>query len=335
MLADCHPEVSGQDLPNCHPEVSGQDLSNYPLPTIMKLAVIDCGTNTFHLLVVDVQPNRQFEQVFKQRQYVRLGQEGLDYIGTAPFQRGVDCIAFFKEKMAELGVERYRAFGTEALRRASNGPAFLEAVRDNSGVEIQLISGDEEARLIHLGVKQAVPFIEGKTLIMDIGGGSVEFIVASEDQVFWAQSFPIGVQVLFSRFQKSDPILPEEVAAIHQHFDEILAPLHTVLHQHETPWLTGASGSFEVVEDMLLRERQHPTHAIVSTPDFYKIHDQIIPANLQQRLQMPGLPPERVELIAVAFVLMDYVVKKAGIQQIVTSAYAMKEGMLLEMAGGR
>jgi exopolyphosphatase / guanosine-5'-triphosphate,3'-diphosphate pyrophosphatase len=301
----------------------------------MKLAVIDCGTNTFHLLVVEVKPDRQFRQVYKQRQYVRLGQEGLDHIGAAPFHRGIDCIAFFKEKMADLGVERYRAFGTEALRRADNGPAFVEAVRDSSGVEIHLISGDEEARLIHLGVKQAVPFIEGKTLVMDIGGGSVEFIVASEDEVFWAQSFPIGVQVLFSRFQKSDPILPKEIAAIHQHFDEILEPLHAMLRQHETPWLTGASGSFEVVEDMLTRAREHPLHAIISLEEFYPIHEKIIHANFDERMNMPGLPPERVELIAVAFVLMDYVVKKAGIQQIVTSAYAMKEGMLLEMAGGR
>lgn len=301
----------------------------------MKLAVIDCGTNTFHLLVVDMQAGQRFVQVFKQRQYVRLGQEGLDHIGAAPFQRGVDCITVFKEKMEELGVEHYRAFGTEALRRADNGQEFVEAVKASSGVEIQLITGGEEARLIHLGVKQAVPFFEGKTLIMDIGGGSVEFIIASEDEVFWAQSFPIGVQVLFSRFQKNDPILPDEIAAIHDYFDEILTPLHAALRRHETPLLTGASGSFEVVEDMLKREREHPLHAIISLEEFYPIHEKILSANLDQRMNMPGLPPERVELIAVAFVLMDYVIKKAGIRQIVTSAYAMKEGMLLEMAGGR
>ncbi len=297
----------------------------------MKLAVIDCGTNTFHLLVVEVQPGRQFKQVFKQRQYVRLGQEGLEHIGELPFQRGIECIAYFKEKIVELGVEHCRAFGTEALRRADNGTAFVEAVKTTSGVEIQLISGDEEARLIHLGVKQAVPYFEGKTLIMDIGGGSVEFIIASEEEVFWAQSFPIGVQVLFSRFQKNDPILPEEIAAIHRHFDEMLAPLHTALRQHETPLLTGASGSFEVVEDMLDRARKQLLYAVISTEAFYRIHEKIIAANYEKRMKMPGLPPERVELIAVAFVLMDYVVKRAGIQKIITSAYAMKEGMLLEM----
>ncbi|MCC6725660.1 MAG: hypothetical protein IT258_14220 [Saprospiraceae bacterium] len=297
----------------------------------MRLAVIDCGTNTFHLLVVEMQADGRFEQVFKQRQYVRLGQEGLDHIGATPFQRGIDCIAVFKEKMEELDVVRYRAFGTEALRRADNGSDFVAAVKASSGVDIQLITGSEEARLIHLGVKQAVPFFKGKTLIMDIGGGSVEFIIASEAEVFWAQSFPIGVQVLFSRFQKNDPILPAEIEAIHAHLAEVLAPLHTALRQHQTPLLTGASGSFEVVEDMLAREREHPLFAIISLDEFYPIHTSIITASFDERMKMPGLPPERVELIAVAFVLMDYVVKNAGIQQIVTSAYAMKEGMLLEM----
>ena len=297
----------------------------------MRLAVIDCGTNTFHLLVVDMRPDKTFEQVYKQRQYVRLGQEGHDRIGEAPFQRGVDCIAIFKEKMWELGVVKYRAFGTEALRRASNGPDFIAAVLAISGVEIQMISGDEEARLIHLGVKQAVPVIKGKTLIMDIGGGSVEFIIASEEEVYWAQSFPVGVQVLFTRFHKSDPISPDEVGHILTHLDEVLAPLRAVLFQHETPLLTGASGSFEVVVDMLVRKKPRPLYTSVSKENFYKIHEKIIAANYDTRLLMPGLPKERVEMIVAAFVLMDYIVQRAGIRKIITSVYALKEGMLLEM----
>ncbi|MCF8247501.1 MAG: hypothetical protein K9J37_20930 [Saprospiraceae bacterium] len=299
----------------------------------MRLAVIDCGTNTFHLLVVDGQPDGTFKQVYRLREYVRLGQEGLDHIGTAPFQRGVDCIVFFKKIMQELGVDNHRAFGTEALRRADNGPGFVEAVHSASGVEIQLISGDEEARLIHLGVKQAVPVFEGKILIMDIGGGSVEFIIASEEEVFWAQSFPIGVQVLFSRFHKNDPMNADEMVAIQQYLDEMLEPLHTALRQHKTPQLIGASGSFEVVEDMLIRQKQHPLYSVFSKEDFYQIHEKIIGADYQTRLKLPGLPPERVELIVVAFVLMDYIVLRAGVEKIVTSAYAMKEGMLLEMGG--
>lgn len=297
----------------------------------MRLAVIDCGTNTFHLLIVELQPDGSFKQIYRNREYVRLGQEGLDHIGDGPFQRGLDTIKLFDKIMRELGVSKHRAFGTEALRRADNGPDFVKAVRELTQVEIQLISGDEEARLIHLGVKQAVPVFEGKTLIMDIGGGSVEFIIASEEEVFWAQSFPIGVQVLFSRFHQNDPIGPAELQAIHQFLDELLAPLHTVLRQHQPHTLTGASGSFEAVEDMLVRQRQNPLYSVITLEDFYKIHRQILAADYDTRLKMPGLPKERVELIVVAFVLMDYILRLAGSQEIITSAYAMKEGMLLDM----
>lgn len=297
----------------------------------MRLAVIDCGTNTFHLLIVELQPDGSFKQLYRNREYVRLGQEGLDHIGDAPFHRGLDCIRLFDKIMRELGVEKHRAFGTEALRRADNGADFVQAVRDLTQVEIQLISGDEEARLIHLGVKQAVPVFEGKTLIMDIGGGSVEFIVASEEEVFWAQSFPIGVQVLFSRFHKNDPISPAELDTIHRFLDEMLAPLHTVLRQHQPHTLTGASGSFEAVEDMLVRQRRNPLFSIITLEDFYKIYRKILTADYDTRLKMPGLPKERVELIVVAFVLMDYIIRLADSQEIITSAYAMKEGMLLDM----
>lgn len=297
----------------------------------MRLAIIDCGTNTFHLLVVETQPDGSFAVVFKERNYVRLGQEGLDRIGNAPFQRGIECLAVFKEKMAALGVEKSRVFGTEALRRASNGQDFVQAVKAATGIEIQLISGSEEARLIHLGVMQAVPPFMGKALVMDIGGGSAEFIIASEEEVFWAQSFPVGVQVLFSGFQKNDPISTGDLVAINLHLEAVLKPLSEALKAHETPLLLGASGSFEVVEGMLVERKHHPLYSIVPVDQYYQLHGKMQASSLSERISMPNLPPERAELIVVAFILIDFVIRKAGIRQIITSAYAMKEGMLLEM----
>lgn len=297
----------------------------------MRLGIIDCGTNTFHLLVAEIQPNGQIDVLFKERSYVRLGQEGLDHIGEVPFQRGIECIGVFKEKMAEHGVERSKVFGTEALRRASNGEEFVRAVEAATGIHIHLISGEEEARLIHLGVMQAVPPFMGKALVMDIGGGSVEFIIASEEQVFWAQSFPVGVQVLFSGYQKHDPISTGDLAAIEWHLSEVLKPLVEELKHHETPLLLGASGSFEVVEGMLVERKHHPLYSIVPVDHYYHLHGKMLSTSMADRRRMQGLPPERAELIVVAFLLIDFIVRKAGIRQIITSAYAMKEGILLEM----
>jgi exopolyphosphatase/guanosine-5'-triphosphate,3'-diphosphate pyrophosphatase len=297
----------------------------------MRLGVIDCGTNTFHLLIAETSPGGGFDIIYKERQYVRLGQEGLVKIGAAPFQRGLACIQSFQKTMEEKGVSKYKAFGTEALRKAGNGQEFIEAVYEATGIRIEVITGNEEARLIHLGVMQAVPPFLGKGLIMDIGGGSVEFIICSESEVFWAQSFPVGVQVLFSSFQKNDPISAGDLAAIEWHLEEMLQPLIKALYHHQTPLLLGASGSFEVVEGMLIQQKHHPLFSIVPVDDYYFLHGKILSTSLEERRRMPKLPPERVELIVVAFVLMDFVIRKAGIRQIVTSAYAMKEGILKEM----
>lgn len=301
----------------------------------MRLGVIDCGTNTFHLLIADVLPNGAFNIVYKERQYVRLGQEGLGKIGNAAFERGIACIRSFKKIMEDMGVAKFKIFGTDALRKASNGAEFIKAVHEATGIRIEMISGDEEARLIHLGVMQAVPPFLGKGLIMDIGGGSVEFIICSESEVFWAQSFPVGVQVLYSNFQKNDPISAGDLAAIEWHLEEVLKPLDSALRNHETPLLLGASGSFEVVEDMLVQRKHHPLFSIVPIDNYYFLHGKIVGASLQERRLMPKLPPERVELIVVAFILMDFVIRKAGVRQIITSAYAMKEGILREMIKGR
>jgi exopolyphosphatase/guanosine-5'-triphosphate,3'-diphosphate pyrophosphatase len=297
----------------------------------MRLGVIDCGTNTFHVLIVEVQPDGAFLTLLRERNYVRLGQDGLGRIGEAPFARGVECLRRFRQILSDHGVQKIKAFGTEALRRASNGHEFIVAAKEASGIDIQLITGDEEARLIHLGVMQAVPPFDGKGLIMDIGGGSVEFIIASEQEVFWAQSFPIGVQVLFSGFQKNDPISTGDLLALEYYLEQTLQPLFEILHHHETPLLLGASGSFEVVEDMLLDKKPHPLYSVLPASDYYKLHGVMLASSLTERYRMPKLPAERAELIVVAFVLIDFIIRKAGIRQIITSAYAMKEGILHEM----
>ncbi len=298
----------------------------------MRLGVIDCGTNTFHLLIAEVLPGGgAFSIAYKERRYILLGEEGLGRIGEAAFERGVSCIQSFKKTMSEMGVSRLKAFGTEALRRASNGNDFIKAVQLATGIQIELISGDEEARLIHLGVMQAVPPFLGKGLIMDIGGGSVEFIICNQSDVFWAHSFPVGVQVLFSNFQKNDPISAGDLAAIEWHLEETLKPLTEALKEHKTPLLLGASGSFEVVEDMLVKQKHHPLFSIIPVDDYYFLHGKIITSSAEERRQMPNLPPERVQLIVAAFALIDFVIRKAGIRQIVISAYAMKEGALREI----
>jgi exopolyphosphatase/guanosine-5'-triphosphate,3'-diphosphate pyrophosphatase len=297
----------------------------------MRLGVIDCGTNTFHLLISEISRNEEFKTLYRERVFVRLGEKGIETIGNEPFHRGKECLRNFKSKIEELRVENYTAYGTEALRRASNGQQFVEQVQRETGIEIQIISGEEEARFIHLGVMQAIPPYSGNGLVMDIGGGSVEFILASQEKISYAQSFPIGVQVLFSNFQKNDPISTGDLLALEYHLEEKLQPLFTSLHGIETPLLIGASGSFEVVDSMLTVNKSHPLYSIINVEDFNSLYYKVQKTNLAQRLTMRNLQPERAELIVVAFMLINFIIRKAGIRQIITSAYSMKEGIMREM----
>ncbi len=299
----------------------------------MRLGVIDCGTNTFHLLVASPGEDKAFVTHYRERQYVRLGEDGISTIGREPMARGIKCLKHFKNELDRIGVNQVKAYGTEALRQASNGMYFINTVYEETGLQIQLITGDEEARLIHLGVMQAVPAFDGKALIMDVGGGSVELIIADESKVFWAQSFPIGVQVLFSEFQRNDPLSQGDLFALQQHLDQILQPLRQALQAHQTPLLLGASGSFEVIEDMLVKRKPHPLYSLVPVSDYYQLHSKVLASSTAERLQMPNLPAERAELMAVAFVLVDFVIRLAGIHQIIPSAYSMKEGILKESLG--
>lgn len=303
----------------------------------MRCAVIDLGTNTFHLLIAEHHTGQAWQTILKQRRYIKLAEDGIHRIGPAAFARGLEALRGYKQELEAAGVppDRVRAMGTAALRTASNAADFIEQVRRETGIRTEVISGDREAELIYKGVRQAVPFPEqGRMLIMDIGGGSVEFILADQEQVFWQKSFPIGVAVLHRHFQHSDPIAPEEVAAESRFLEETLAELWQALERWPARALIGASGTFDVIDNFLLDPATKPLlYGQTSRAAFEPLCEKFIYSTLAERRAMPLLAPERVELIVVAVVLIRVVLEKAGLNEIYTSTYAMKEGLLEELAG--
>jgi exopolyphosphatase/guanosine-5'-triphosphate,3'-diphosphate pyrophosphatase len=168
-------------------------------------------------------------------------------------------------------------------------------------------------------------------MIMDIGGGSVEFIIADQEQVHWAQSFPIGVAVLYKRFHQTDPISSQQKIDLYHFLDQTLKPLKTALKEHPVQELVGASGTFDVLENMVTEKKPCPHCAEIDTDRLRLVTGYIVASDLATRTAMDKMPPERADLIVVALLLIDYVCKLAGIQKIYVSAYAMKEGMIAEM----
>jgi exopolyphosphatase/guanosine-5'-triphosphate,3'-diphosphate pyrophosphatase len=303
----------------------------------MPIAVLDLGTNTFHLLIVESDGQGGWKILVKNKIYVKLAEDGIHRIGEAPFERGLNALRIFRTQLDEAGVppENIRAFGTAALRTAENAPDFLEQVLEIAHIRPQSITGDREAALIHRGVKQAVPFPDQRVLIMDIGGGSVEFIIADRDQVYWQKSFPVGVAVLFRRFHLSDPISTQEVQDLLEYLETALDDLWKALEQFPCPTLIGASGTFDVIDLFLLNPSTKPNlYGYISLQAFDPLREMLIRSTLAQRKAMPLLPDERVEMVVVAMVLIQYVLQRSRIREIYTSSYAMKEGMLAEMLEG-
>jgi exopolyphosphatase / guanosine-5'-triphosphate,3'-diphosphate pyrophosphatase len=300
----------------------------------MRIAVLDLGTNTFHLLIVERDQQDKWQVLVKNKIYVKLAEEGIQRIGAGPYARGLNALRQFRAQLDEAGVlpEHIRAFGTAALRTAENAPDFLKEAWDIARIRPESISGDREAALIYKGVRQAVPFPEHRVLIMDIGGGSVEFIIADREQLLWQKSFPIGVAVLFRAFHRSDPIAPGEIHQLQQFLEQALGDLWQALAQYPCPTLIGASGTFDVIDIFLLDPASKPElYGHLEISDFEPLRELLTRSTLAERQAMAQLPNERVEMVVVAMVLIQYVLQRGGIRDIYTSAYAMKEGMLAEI----
>ncbi len=298
-----------------------------------RYAAIDLGTNTFHLLIAEEAPSARIREIFRERHFVKLAEEGIEIIGQAPYQRGMETMQHFRRVLAahDVPVERVRVFGTAALRTAANGQAFIREVLESTGIEIRLITGDREAELIYKGVVMAVPPAEERMLIMDIGGGSVEFIIADMQGVQWARSFPVGVAVLYKHFHRHEPILQDEIEAIRRFLEGHLAPLREALLLFPSYRLVGASGTFDVLQFFLGEQRVHSLNATIPAEKFFPFYRQLVNMTDEQRRLMKGMPSDRVDMIVVALILIEVILGMAGIREITVSAYAMKEGMLYEM----
>src|SRR6478735_3758498 len=153
-----------------------------------RVAIIDMGTNTFHLLIADSEAGRS-RIIYQDRLVTKIGMGGINegVITEAGIDRAITALKTFKEIIDQNQVDQISAFGTSAIRNAKNGPEIIRQIKD-LGIDARIISGDEEAQLIYYGVRSAMNPGMDKSLIMDIGGGSVEFIIADQKEIFWKQS---------------------------------------------------------------------------------------------------------------------------------------------------
>lgn len=299
----------------------------------MKKAFIDLGTNTFHLLIVEVITNNIH---FKASIATQLGKGGINsqLITPEAIERAMKVLNDFKSKIDEFEVAKENVFATatSAVRNANNRTEFTERVLKETSIDIQVISGDEEATLIYEGVRQAVEITE-PSLIVDIGGGSVEFIIANSSGILWKQSFEIGGQRLMELFMKSDPISFKAVERLNNYLLENLIPLANAIHQYHPKVLVGSSGSFDTLNAIhWMKEFKHlPKDKIgfdYPISAFKEAYELLVYRNRAERIEIPGMIELRVDMIVVAVCLIRFLIETYKIEEMKVSNYALKEGLM-------
>jgi exopolyphosphatase/guanosine-5'-triphosphate,3'-diphosphate pyrophosphatase len=302
------------------------------------VAVIDLGTNTFHILIAEITPNRSYQITERLRLPVMIGKGGINQglITEAGQERALAALRQFADLIEERGIKRVRATATSAFRNARNGVEFGQRIQKETGIAVEIIDGQREAEYIFRGVQEALSLDETPVLIMDIGGGSVEFILSSNRQIRWKQSFEIGAQRLLDRFDIQDPISEANRHELTAYFHETLADLLGAGKRWNPMTLVGASGTFETLCDIHAHRHQlavedEACELPMSADSFSDILQELLAKNRTERLAMSGMVEMRVDMIVVAAWLIQFVLDTLTIKELRVSAYALKEGVLQDL----
>jgi exopolyphosphatase/guanosine-5'-triphosphate,3'-diphosphate pyrophosphatase len=302
----------------------------------MRLAAIDIGTNSIHMIVVKVRPDLSFEIIDREKDMVRLGAGGLDGRSITPtaMAAALQTLAKFRRLAESHQVDEIVAAATSATREAENGGDFIAEVARATGIQIKVISGTEEARLIHMAAGYGVDIGASTAVVVDIGGGSVEVTLGSATQMTLGRSFKVGVIRLTERFVKSDPLsgrderrlvkhLTDEMGAyleqvVERGFDRVIGTSGTILSLG-TVAIAGESTALEE-----LRNRR------VSAKALHKLRKKLTSLSLEERLAVPGLDPRRADLAVAGSVLFDTIVKRLGAAEFTLCDLALREGLVLD-----
>ncbi len=298
----------------------------------MHIAIVDLGTNTFSLLIVDVQATTGYKILHYAKEPVKLGEGGITIgkIAPAAFQRGLYAMQHLNEIIRKEKVDTIKAIATSAVREASNKNEFLAEIKKLTNIDVDVISGDEEAELIYYGNRMAVDLADETCLIMDIGGGSNEFIIANSTTVFWKQSFKLGVARLLEMFNPEDPIGDFTLQSILNYLEKELQPLLTEIKKHPVKRLVGSAGVFESVLHMIGKEDIviNKTSYDIDIKDYFSISHKTIHSTAEERADMKGLIPMRRDMIVLSFILIDFILDNTQVEHISLSTYSLKEGAI-------
>src|SRR5262245_64748219 len=303
----------------------------------MRIAAIDIGTNSVHMIVVRVRTDLSFEVIDREKVMVRLGAGGLDgkALTTEAMNAALQALSKFKRLAESHRVDEILAAATSATREARNGGEFLARVERETGIRPRVITGTEEARLIHQAAVYGVDVGTARAVVIDVGGGSTEITLGNATAIQAARSFKIGVIRLTERFVQSDPLSGRDERKLSKHilseigrhcdqittigFDRVIGTSGTILSLGAVA-ATAARGT----SPNELRNLR------VSAKQVRKLRKEIVALGPEQRLSVPGLDPRRADLVVAGAVLLDTILRRLGAEELTLCDLALREGLVLD-----
>ena len=301
----------------------------------MRLAAIDTGTNSIHMIVVRVRPDLSFEIIDREKDMVRLGAGGLDGRSITPtaMAAALQTLAKFKRVAESHKVDEIVAGATSATREADNGGDFIAEVERLTGIRIKVISGTEEARLIHLAAGYGVDIGGSTGVVIDIGGGSVEVTLGTARQMTLGRSFKVGVIRLTERFVKSDPLSGRDEHRLVKHLNREMGDYLDQVAQRGYDRVIGTSGT--ILSLGSLAAQQHVSaeelrNLRVPAKALHRLRKKLTSLTLEERLAVPGLDPRRADLSVAGSVLLDTIIRRLNADEFTLCDLALREGLVLD-----
>lgn len=306
----------------------------------MRVGAIDCGTNSIRLLIADVQGAGPLRDVVRQMRIVRLG-EGVDRTGEfspAALERTFAAVDEYAELLRQSPVERLRFVATSASRDANNRQAFVDGVRERLGVEPQVISGAEEAELSFLGALRGLPpgLLEAPVLVVDIGGGSTEFVLGS-DHPKHRVSVNIGCVRMTERHLFDDPPTAEQIRAVEDDLALALSRAHAQVPFEMARTLVGVAGTVTTVAAMAMGlDRYDPVvlhGSRTSLVEVEAVTEALLRMTRAQRAALPFMHPGRVDVIGGGAMVLRAIMQAVGAETVVASETDILDGIGYTLAG--
>lgn len=319
----------------------------------MRIAAIDCGTNSFHLLIGQVNADGVVVTIDRAKDMVRLGDSTFStgVISPEAFARAAEALRTFRRIAESHSCDAIIAVATSATREADNGGEFVRAMRDETGIDLQVISGEEEARLIYLGARSTLPLASRRALLVDIGGGSVELMVCDGRELYFQRSLKLGVLRLLQQL-KGDPPTADEIAQLAEHCHRQLEKIAGPMLRIGFDLVALSSGTARALAELIapaqqpprpvegIKEREPPKEGkegkdrarIIRFGDIYALEQRLCAVSNVDRARLAGLDPRRVDSIVAGVVLVRSLLEVFHADEYMLCDAALREGLIYDYA---